>query len=152
MKEGLLIGNIALDIEVKETEPSSTIRIITPKEANLNKSYENQQSELDQMKFGQHQEVMVVAESEVSEGDFNNTSSFSPIGRNDSNIMQHLREISSFEDFMTHIDQKLHEIEEQLETFISVSSLHLESKKKPEYSKVQQATNILEVVHNTRER
>ncbi|XP_073298329.1 uncharacterized protein [Primulina huaijiensis] len=152
VKESLLIGNIALDIEVNETEPSSPIRIITPKEANLNNSYENQLSESDQLKFGEHQEVLVVTESESSGGDFNNTSSFSPIDGNNSNTMQHLREISSFEDFMKHIDQKLHETEEQLETFISVSSLLLESKKKPEYSKVQHATGILECLRNTRER
>lgn len=152
VKEGLLIGNIALDIEVNETEPSSPVRIITPKEANLNNSYENQLSELDQVEFGEHQEVLVVAESEFSEGDFNYTLSFSPIHGNNSNTMQHLREISSFKDFMKQIDQKLHEIEEQLETFISVSTLLLESKKKPEYTKVQHATDILEGVRNTRER
>ncbi|XP_073153695.1 uncharacterized protein [Henckelia pumila] len=152
VKEGLLIGNVALDTEVNETEPSSPIWIITPKEAILNNSYENQKSMSDQLTFGEHQEVLVVADSESGEGDFNNTSSFSPIGRNDSSIMQHLREISSFEDFMKHIDQKLHEIEEKLETFISVSSLLLESKKKPEHSKVQHATDILEVVRDTRER
>lgn len=152
VKEGLLIGNIALDIEVIETEPSSPIRIITPKEANLNNSYENQLSELDQLEFGEHQEVLVVAESELSEGDFNYTLSLSPIHGNNSNTMQHLREISSFKNFMKQIDQKLHEIEEQLETFISVSTLLLESKKKPEYTKVQHATDILEGVRNTRER
>lgn len=154
VKEGLLIGNIALDIEVDETEPSSPIRIITPKEANLNNSCQNQLSELDQLEFGEHQEVLVVADSsESSEGDFNYTLSFSPIGsETNSNTMQHLREISSFEDFMKQIDQKLHEIEEQLETFISVSTLLLESKKKPEYSKVQHAIDILDGVRNTRER
>ncbi|KZV52917.1 hypothetical protein F511_31511 [Dorcoceras hygrometricum] len=152
VKEGLLIGNIALDIEVNETEPCSPIRIITPKEADLNSSYENQHPESDQLKFGEHQEVLVVAESESSEGYFNNASSFSPIGGNDTNMMQHLREISSFEDFMTRIDQKLHEIEEQLETFLKVSSLLLESNNKPENSKVQHATDVLKGVRNTRER
>lgn len=53
---------------------------------------------------------------------------------------------------MKHTDQKLHEIEEQLETFISVPSSPLESKKKLEYSKMQQVTNILEGVRNIRAR
>ncbi|KAL0443748.1 UNVERIFIED_CONTAM: hypothetical protein Slati_2097500, partial [Sesamum latifolium] len=78
--------------------------------------------------------------------------SFSEKKSTGADSVQSLREISTFEEFIDHLDQQLNKIEELLETFLRFSNVLLESKEKPEYSKVQHAIEILEGVRHTRER
>ncbi|KAL3821358.1 hypothetical protein ACJIZ3_007263 [Penstemon smallii] len=132
MKEGLLIGNMALDLGFSESESPSPIRIVSPKEVNPNNSDDNQQSDSNHLKSVEDQELLVFAESQED--------------------IEAPRAISPYEEFMKNIDQHLNKIEEELQTFLRYSNLVLGNKEKPEYSRVQHVIEILEGVHQTRER
>ncbi|KAL1560543.1 hypothetical protein AAHA92_10741 [Salvia divinorum] len=154
MKESLLIGNMTLDLEVSESEPSSPVRIVSPSEENI--TDDNLCLDPDNMEFAEDQEMQVSSVSQRtihSENDCNSLeNSISEKMLNDADDTHDPRESSTYEDFVTQIDQQLNKIQEELETFVRVSNLFLESKKRPEYSKVQHATEILEGVYHIRER
>ncbi|XP_057763804.1 uncharacterized protein LOC130985053 [Salvia miltiorrhiza] len=154
MKESLLIGNMSLDLEVSEAEAPSPVRIVSPTEENI--IDDNLHFGPDNMEFRGDQEMQVSSESQTNihnENDCNSLEdSFSEKMLSDADDAQDLRESSTYEDFMIHLDQQLNKIQEELETFLRVSNLLLESKERPEYSKVQHATEILEGVYHIRER
>lgn len=152
MKESLLIGNMALDLEDSEAEPSSPVRIVSPTEENTTDDYLH----LDDVEFEEDEEMQVSAENRINinaENDCNSLEdSFSEKMLNAADNVLDPRQTSAYEDFMMHLDQQLNKIQEELETFLRVSNLLLESKERPEYSKVQHATEILDGVHLLRER
>lgn len=154
MKESLLIGNMTLDLEVSESEPSSPVRIVSPTEENI--TDDDLQLVSDNMKFKADLEMQVSSENQRTTHSENGCNSLedsvSEKMLNDADSVRDPRESSTYEDFVTHIDQQLNKIQEELETFVRVSNLFLESKERPEYSKVQHATEILEGVYHIRER
>ncbi|KAG6419409.1 hypothetical protein SASPL_121631 [Salvia splendens] len=154
MKESLLIGNMTLDLEVSESEPSSPVRIVSPTEENI--TDDDLQLDSDNMEFEEDQEMQVSSENQRTTHSENGCNSLedsvSEKMLNDADDVRDPRESSTYEDFVTHIDQQLKKIQEELETFVRVSNLFLESKERPEYSKVQHATEILEGVYHIRER
>lgn len=155
-KESLLIGNMALDLDITEAEAPTPIRIVSPTEQSPNNTDDNQHLDLNNLEFGEDQELQVFAKSQDninSQNDCNShEESFSKKMLTGVDNVQDLREISAYEDFMTHLDQQLNKIEKELETFLRFSNMLLENKEKPEYSKVQHATEILEAVCHIRER
>ncbi|KAG8386714.1 hypothetical protein BUALT_Bualt03G0177700 [Buddleja alternifolia] len=148
MKENLLVGNMALDLEITLTDPPSPIRIVSPKEEYPNNSDDNQHLDLNNLKLEENQESQFFAESQEEIRD----ESFSKERLTDEDKIQVRKERSTYEDFMKDVDQQLNKIEEELEMFLRFSNLLLESKEKPEYSKVQQVMEILEGIRDTRER
>lgn len=153
MKESLLIGNMALDLEDSEAEPSSPVRIVSPTEETITDDY----LQLDNVAFEEDEEMQVSAENQRNihaENDCNNSpqGSFRGTMVNAADNVLDPRETSAYEDFMMHLDQQLNKVQEEVETFLRVSNLLLESKESPEYSKVQHATEILNGVHDLRER
>lgn len=152
MKESLLIGNMGLDLEDSEAESPSPVRIVSPTEENITDDY----VQLDDVESGEDEEIQVSAENQRNIHAENGCNSTEDpfIGKrlNAADIIQDLRETSAYEDFMMHLDQQLNKIQEELETFLRVSNLLLESKERPEYSKVQHATEILDGVYHLRER
>ncbi|KAI3457061.1 hypothetical protein Pfo_013724 [Paulownia fortunei] len=155
MKESLLIGNMALDVEVSDTEAPSPIRIVSPTEENPYNTDDNQHVDLNNLEFGEDQELQVFSESKRdthADNEWNSEESFSKKRLTGADSVQSLREVSTYEDFMKHLDQQLNKIEEELETFLRYSNLLLENKEKPEYSKVHHVTEILAGVCHIRER
>ncbi|XP_041992921.1 uncharacterized protein LOC121743661 [Salvia splendens] len=154
MKESLLIGNMTLDLEVSESEPSSPVRIVSPTEENIKD--DDLHLDSDNMEFEEGQEMQVSSENQRTNHSENGCNSLedsvSEKMLNDADDVRDPRESSTYEDFVTHIDQQLNKIQEELETFVRVSNLFLESKERPEYLKVQYATEILEGVYHIRER
>ncbi|KAL8507923.1 hypothetical protein ACS0TY_018467 [Phlomoides rotata] len=156
MKETLLVGNMALDLEVNEADSPTPVRIVSPMVENPNNTDDNQQLDLNNLEFREDQELQVLADSQGdihAQNDQNNhDGSISEEMVSGFNNVQCLRDTSKFEDFMTHIDQQLNKIEEELESFIRFSIMVLENRGMPEYSKVQHAAEILEGVCRIRER
>ncbi|PIN25622.1 hypothetical protein CDL12_01625 [Handroanthus impetiginosus] len=152
-KESLLIGNMALDLEVSETEAPSPVRIVSPTEENSNNTVDNQHLDPNNLEIPEDQELQIVSKSQDAhaENELNNHNE-SEKRSHGADDVQGPREISTFEDFLQHLDLQLNQIEEELETFLRFSGLLLESKEKPQYSKVQHVTEILESVRHTRER
>ena len=72
--------------------------------------------------------------------------------RNEADIINSLKGISSYEDFIEHLDQQLDKIEAELVIVLRVSTFVLEDNEKPKNSKVQQTLELLEGIHDLRER
>ncbi|CAI9759998.1 unnamed protein product [Fraxinus pennsylvanica] len=156
IKEGQLIGNVALDLEVSEQEAPSPIRIVSSKEENSSTSNENQDLESDTPKFVQNQEPLVVSASQgelySEKVENNHEESINRNVQNEVNNEHNGKEITSYEDFMCHLDQLLNKMQMELLTFLRFSALILESEEKPENSKVRHAMEILEGIRHVRER
>ncbi|KAL2492461.1 hypothetical protein Adt_28089 [Abeliophyllum distichum] len=138
IKEDQLIGNVGLDLEVGEEEAPIPIRIVSSKEENLSMSNANQDLESDPPKFVQDQELLVVSASQrepYAEKDWNNhEGSINRIVQSEVDDELNVKEISSYEDFMCHLDQLLNKMQVELQTFFRLAALILESEEKPENS------------------
>uniref|UniRef100_A0A7N2MCZ5 Uncharacterized protein n=1 Tax=Quercus lobata TaxID=97700 RepID=A0A7N2MCZ5_QUELO len=71
---------------------------------------------------------------------------------NDNDLIHGLSGISSYDEFLEHIDQELSKIEAELVTILRVSTLVLDSKETPKNSKVQQTQELLESICGIRKR
>lgn len=155
MKETLLIGNMDLDLDASDAEDPSPVRIVSPTEEKITDS-DDPNMGMDNIEFTEDHEMQVSAESGRNlhaENDYSSINdSLNKKMINGADKVQDLRETSTYEDFMAHLDQQLKKIEEELETFLRVSNLLLGSKERPEYAKVQHAAEILEGVCHLRAR
>ncbi|KAL2316812.1 hypothetical protein Fmac_030688 [Flemingia macrophylla] len=155
LKESHLIGNITVNIEDTTEDASSPVRIIAPKEE-VQKDFTKDNSEPDMMKFSDIQDVQLSIEREGNPLDDKETQnlleSLSIDVSNEDDIPRNLSEMSSYEDFMEHIDQKLSEIEAELVTVLNVSTLVLDNEERPNNSRLQQTIELLESIHSIRQR
>ncbi|CAA0816294.1 Unknown protein [Striga hermonthica] len=144
MKETLLIENMALDHDASETEATSPVRIVSPTKENSVTSDDDQHLDLNSLQCQEEEEeeeLRIIPESE---------------SKNEESIVDKRRtganNVYTYDDFMKGIDQQLDKIEQELETFLRYSNLLLGHKKKPEYSKVHHATEILAGIRRIRNR
>lgn len=72
--------------------------------------------------------------------------------QSEATLASSLNELSSYEDFVEHLDQQLNNIEAELKTFLRFSNMILEGEGTSIYLKLQQATEILEGVSRIRRR
>lgn len=155
LKESQLVGNVTMNMEDTTEDASSLVRIVAPKEEVLKDSPKDD-SDLNMMKFGDIQDMQISSESQENPPDDTETEnllrSLKTATGNENNIPNSLSEISSYEDFMEHIDQKLHEIETELVAFLNVSVLVLDSEERPKNSRWQQTMELLESIHGIRQR
>lgn len=155
LKESQLVGNVTMNMEDTTEDASSPVRIVAPKEEVLKDSPKDD-SDLNMMKFGDIQDMQISSESQENPPDDTETEnllrSLKTATGNENNIPNSLSEISSYEDFMEHIDQKLHEIETELVAFLNVSVLVLDSEERPKNSRWQQTMELLESIHGIRQR
>lgn len=155
LKESQLIGNVTVKIEDTTEDASSPVRIISPKEEVQN-DVTKDDSDPDTMEFSDIQDVQLSIESEGSPLDDKETQnlleSLSISTSNEEYIARNLSEISSYEDFMEHIDKKLSEIEAELVTVLNVSTLVLDNEERPKNSRLQQTIELLESIHGIRQR
>lgn len=142
LKESQLIGNVTMNIEDTIEDDSSPVRIVAPKKEVL-KDFTKDDSEPNMMKSS---DILDDKETGNLQGSLK-TGSW-----NENNIPRSVSEISSYEDFMEHIDQKLQEIEAELVTVLNVSTLVLDSTERPKNSRLQQTMELLESIHGIRQR
>lgn len=155
LKESQLVGNVTMNMEDTTEDASSPVRIVAPKEEVLKDSPKDD-SDLNMMKFGDIQDMQISSESQENPPDDTETEnllrSLKTATGNENNIPNSLSEISSYKDFMEHIDQKLHEIETELVAFLNFSVLVLDSEERPKNSRWQQTMELLESIHGIRQR
>lgn len=155
LKENQLIGNVTMNIEDTTEDASSPVRIIAPKEE-VQKDFTKDASDPNTMKFSDIQDVQLSVESQGNPLDEEETEnlpgSLCNSSWNEDNIASSLSEISSYEDFMEHIDRKLSEIEAELVTVLNVSTLVLNSEERPKNSRLQQTMELLQSIHDIRQR
>lgn len=156
LKESQLVGNVGLDLEVGNENAPSPVRIITPKQENKEDLNENKEVEPHVLELDGQQDLQLCSEIEES----------LPVGKepedihaslsvgiwNDNDLISGLSGISSYDEFLEHIDQELSKIEAELVTILRVSTLVLDSKETPKNSKVQQTQELLESICGIRKR
>jgi hypothetical protein len=155
LKESQLVGNVTTNIEDTTEDASSPVRIIAPKEEVLKDSPEDD-SDSNQIKFSDSQDVQISSESQENLPDDKEIEkllgSLSTNTGNENNIQSSLSQISSYEEFIEHIDQKLREIETELVAVLNVSVLVLDSEERPKNLRWQQTMELLESIHDIRQR
>ena len=156
LKESQLVGNVALDLEVGNENAPSPVRIVAPKQENKEDLNENKEVEPHVLGLDGQQDLQLCSEIEES----------LPVGKeaediqaslsvgiwNDNDLISGLSGISSYDEFLEHIDQELRKIEAELVTILRVSTLVLDSKETPKNSKVQQTQELLESICGIRKR
>lgn len=154
VKENQLIGNVASELEVNRETAPTPVRIVSPKEEHRRDSTEIDGILSNSLQPGQDDELQVGSERVQLHND-EGLNIHDPVGGNVSSnvdILSNLKEISTYEDFLEHIDWQINKIEDELNLFLSFSALILENKRKLENSKVKQVMEILEDVHRLRAR
>ncbi|XP_010275660.1 PREDICTED: uncharacterized protein LOC104610638 [Nelumbo nucifera] len=157
LKETQLIGNCALDLEIGKKDDLGPIRIISPKEDDEKCSDDNEDNykpvtmnlnEDQELQFQEFQENLPV--NHQQEDDEERNLSIGIWKKED--MISSLQGISSYEDFLEHLDQQFNKIELELATVLRLSTLVLENGEKPRNSKCQQIMDILETVCGIRGR
>ncbi|WCJ24816.1 hypothetical protein M5689_006748 [Euphorbia peplus] len=167
LKESQLIGNIDLDLEVVSKDASGPVRIMTPAPAVVNDSdEENDHAKSLKASLCKDTLSVIVDSNEYEDcsnslndgihGEANilvnkNVGSHSEVISDERGTVADLN-VSSYEDFLEHVDLQLSKIEAELVTILNVSSLILNDKEKPNNSKVQQTTELLESICAIRQR
>lgn len=156
LKESQLIGNAALDLEVTIEEASSPVRIVSPTPEVTEDLIENREFGPSNLKFSDGQELQVSAESQASlHADQEQEEIRGPLlgaSSNGDDIMNSLKGISSYDDFLEHLDQQLNKIEAELVTVSRVSTLVLDGEEGKKNVKVLQVLELLESIRGIRQR
>ncbi|XP_059664916.1 uncharacterized protein LOC132311166 isoform X2 [Cornus florida] len=156
LKETQLVGNVALDLEEGREDASSPVRIVPPKEEVTGKSNENEDLHLNALKLHGNEVSQVHEGSQedipIGNEPANFQDSLTRGTWNENNMLQSLNGVSSYEDFLEHLDQQLYKIEGELLAVLRISTLVMEGEEKPKNSKVQQTVEILEGVRQIRVR
>ncbi|GMY08964.1 hypothetical protein FCV25MIE_04203 [Fagus crenata] len=156
VKESQLVGNVALDFEVSNENASSPVWIISPKQENTEDRNENMKFEPNVVELDGQRDLQLCSESEerpsVDKEQENIQASLSVSIWNEDDIVSSLGGISSYEEFLEHLDQELSKIEAKLVTILRVSTLVLDGKDTPKNSKVQQTLELLEDICGIKKR
>ena len=149
MKENQLIGNVAFDVEVETEDDSNPVWIVSPKLGVTDFSSD------DNLKFSDGQGLQFCAGGETNPP-VDEEVGF--LGRdicndyNEESIIRGLKDVSSYEDFLEHLDVQLDKIESELVTILNVSALVLNDNEKPNNFKVQWTIELLESVRTIRKK
>ncbi|CAK9178819.1 unnamed protein product, partial [Ilex paraguariensis] len=147
VKETQLIGNVALGLEVGREDVSIPIRIVSPREPVTGNSDENKDIDPNTLKLSGDQEFQVNAQSQADPPAANEPDNLKELSVegiwNEPGTPHSLNGISSYEEFLEHLDQQLNKMEAELATVLRFSTLVLEGDEKPKNSKLQQTVEIL---------
>lgn len=157
LKERQLIGSVALDLEVVGEDASSPVRIVSPTPKATEDVIGDEDFTSNDKKLIDNQEVQSSAEySQASlpvdqNQDDLQESSPGMLSSGDE-INNSLKGITSFGDFLEHLDEQLNIIESELVTVLRVSTLILDGEAKTKNFKVQQTLELLESIRGIRQR
>lgn len=156
MRESKLVRDVALDCEVGEEDASSPVRIISPRQENIEDLTEIKEFEPIVLEHSGRQDSQlysVVQESLPVNVEPEDLQPSPSVGIwNEDDIISRLNGIFSYEDFLEHLDHELSNIEVELLAILWISTLVLDSKETPKNSKVQQTSELLEGIHGIRKR
>lgn len=175
VRETQLVETIGLDVEVNSEDASSPVRIVSPKDECTGSSGNSTDSDTDLLKHTEDQNSKTYVQDQAnmpSNNDPNNVEGALqnsvehfvepprddedilevPLAVNENNVVSSLKALSSYKDFLEHIDQQLKKIEAEVVMVLRFSTLIVEGEDSPENIKVQQTREILEAVGCIRER
>ncbi|XP_051152296.1 uncharacterized protein LOC127266175 [Andrographis paniculata] len=145
MKESVLIGNMALDLDVAKEKPVVLSELYGGQNVDLN----DPEYLKDQNKEG-HAETRVNIGEEIELNNHDESSSENVLYA--ANSVDIPKQITKYEDFLQHLDLQLNEIEQELEAFLRFSNFLLDSRETPLNLKVQHAAEVLEDIRRARNR
>ncbi|PKU69802.1 hypothetical protein MA16_Dca023621 [Dendrobium catenatum] len=154
LKETQLIGNVTLFPEINKGDSGQEIRIISPKniidkDEKTTDIYDFEHTkpcdEEGTETLKQETKLSFDQELQNCEEDVIGT-------QGSGSMMSDLRAISSYEEFLEHIDGQLRQAELDICNFLRLSTMIWESKQKKMNLKVQHISDILDHVRSTRER
>ncbi|KAK6238477.1 hypothetical protein QUC31_003946 [Theobroma cacao] len=155
VKETQLIGNIASETEIGREDDSTPVWIVSPKERTANDKIQNKDIAHDARTLCEDQKLLLHTDDPVEQPaneeleEHQAFPSFSAF--NEDTINSSLAAISTYEDFLKHLEQQLKKIEQELVTVLNVSTLLLDDEK-PKNLKVQQTRELLESILDIRQR
>lgn len=157
-KESQLIGNISLDLEVSEENVSDQIRIISP-QPQVSGDANDKDSEFGyiDLTISEDQNMEFYDDGQLNQAVGEETkgqtiSSSVTTSFNEDNVIKSLTNISSYEDFLEHIDQQLNKIEKELVAFVNISTMVPDGAYKPGIVKIKHALELLESILAIRQR
>ena len=148
------MGTVALDLDTEKEEVDSPVRVVSPSsEGPQNDSPDTSD---DQQLQDSTDSITIEHETENFEGSLQvpiklSTHGIQSIDSNN-NLASNLTGLTSYEDFLDHVDKKLNEIEDEVSMAVKFSTLILERDERPKNMKVQQLMEILGDVQHVRER
>ncbi|GMI67748.1 hypothetical protein like AT1G06510 [Hibiscus trionum] len=152
VKETQLIGNIASDSEIGEENDFSPVRVVSPKEqAEKDENNSKDFGVDDALTASEDQNLLLHTDDLVEQPANEELEEHQAFAFNGDNKNGILAAISTYEDFLEHLDQQLKKIEQELITILNVSTLLLDDEK-PKNVKVQQTTELLERIIDLRHR
>nr|XP_011467577.1 PREDICTED: uncharacterized protein LOC101308195 [Fragaria vesca subsp. vesca]XP_011467578.1 PREDICTED: uncharacterized protein LOC101308195 [Fragaria vesca subsp. vesca] len=156
VKERQLIGNVALDLEVVREDASSPVRIISPTPEDGEDLDEVEELVPKGSKLTDGQDNLLLTENQASlhvepEGDDVRKPLTSGVWNEDDTI-NCFQGITSFENFLEHLDDKLNKIEAELVTVLRISTLVVDNHEKATNFKVQQIMELIESIGGIRQR
>ncbi|TQD72662.1 hypothetical protein C1H46_041796 [Malus baccata] len=152
LKEGQLIGNVSLDLEVVREDAFSPVRIVSP----TAEVAENLEMGKEFVSNDLKEETPLLKDNEASlpvepEGE----DLREPLNRgawNEDETISSLKGITSFDSFLEHLDHQLKKIEVELITILRISTLVVDSQEKSRNFKVQKTMELLDSVSGVRQR
>lgn len=156
VKERQLIGNVALDLEVVREDASSPVRIVSPTPEDGEDLDEVEELVPKGSKLTDGQENLLLTENQANlhvepEGDDVRKPLTSGVW-NEEDKINSLQGITSFENFLEHLDDKLNKIEAELVTVLRISTLVVDNHEKATNFKVQQIMELIESIGGIRQR
>ncbi|KAK3023364.1 hypothetical protein RJ639_043445, partial [Escallonia herrerae] len=149
VKETQLVGNVALDLDIFTEEASTPVRIVSPKEAGAQKDDLWANSDAGSLELLESQELQ--GQETYKEPD-NLEACLEVESWRGMDVVSGLKGITSYEDFLQHLDQQLNKIEVELVTVLRFSTLVMDDVEKPKNLKMQQTMEILEDIRRIRGR
>ncbi|XP_009377379.3 uncharacterized protein LOC103965990 [Pyrus x bretschneideri] len=152
LKEGQLIGNVSLDLEVVREDAFSPVRIVSP----TAEVAENLEVGKEFVSNDLKEETPLLKDSQASlpvepEGE----DLREPLNRgawNEDETLSSLKGLTSFNSFLEHLDHQLKKIEAELITILRISTLVVDGQEKSRNFKVQKTMELLDSVSGVRQR
>ncbi|XP_062152825.1 uncharacterized protein LOC133861124 isoform X3 [Alnus glutinosa] len=156
LNESQLVGNVSLDLEVGREDAPSPVRIISPKQENTEDLNENKEFEPNMLELDGTEDLQLHSEGQENlpvDKEAEDLEASPSVGiQNEDDSVSSLNGISSYEDFLEHLDKDLSNIEAELLTILRVSTLILDSNETGKNSRVQETLELLEGIHGIRKR
>ncbi|PWA73939.1 hypothetical protein CTI12_AA255590 [Artemisia annua] len=149
LRERQLVGTVALDLDTEKEEVDSPVRVVSP--SSEDPQNDSSDTSDDQQLQDSKDNIPIEHETENQVPIKLSTHGIQSIDSNN-NLASSLTGLTSYEDFLDHVDKKLNEIEDEVSTAVKFSTLILERDERPKNMKVQQLMEILGAVQHVRER
>lgn len=151
--ESQLIERISSDLEVGEDAASGPVRFVSPKEGEDPGDLSGKNIDSETILHCEDKHMQVNTRSQ-SEGPFVNADDSTGIEnmRSKYDLLSSLKGISSYEDFLAHVNKQLETIEDELVTVLSLSTLLSDETEKTNSTKAKLLLEVLEGVRDIRAR